>query len=59
MNDKTPPPSPFTALAAAAVQLHEFYAALQGAGFSKAEALELVKAALLRPGDGPGRRQTP
>ncbi|MDT0270271.1 hypothetical protein RM844_28830 [Streptomyces sp. DSM 44915] len=59
MTDKTPPPSPFTTLAAAAVQLHEFYTALQGAGFSKAEALELVKAALLPPGASPGHRQAP
>jgi hypothetical protein len=45
MNSQSEPPeSPLSKLAQAAVQLHELYTSLQQAGFTKTEALELVKA---------------
>lgn len=44
-------PDPLTKLATAAVSMHELYAAWVSAGFTKAEAMELMKALLLRQAD--------
>lgn len=43
MNDQQPPENPLSRLAQAAVELHELYLSLQAAGFTKTEALELLK----------------
>lgn len=51
MDDKMPA-DPITQLSTAVHQLHEFYEALQAAGFTKVEALELVKAAMSGPSRG-------
>ncbi|MET9122968.1 hypothetical protein [Streptomyces sp. NPDC004528] len=45
---------PITELAAAAVQQHELYQAWIDAGFTRAEALELLKAVLLGSAAGGG-----
>lgn len=42
----TQPVDPITAMAAAAVQLHEMYQAFVDAGFTEDQALELTKTAL-------------
>ncbi|MFF9146338.1 hypothetical protein ACF1BN_15905 [Streptomyces sp. NPDC014861] len=36
-------PSPFTKLAAGAIQIHELYVSLVHAGFTEAQALDLIK----------------
>jgi hypothetical protein len=48
------PQDPITQLAAAAVQLHELYEAYLSAGFTEAQALELVKATLAASVGGAG-----
>ncbi|PSK48011.1 hypothetical protein B0E38_06488 [Streptomyces sp. 111WW2] len=41
------PADPITKLATAAVSLHELYTSLIAAGFTEAQAMEIVKAALV------------
>jgi hypothetical protein len=41
------PTDPITAMAAAAIQLHEMYEAFVAAGFTREQAFELTKATLL------------
>ncbi|MFE2326103.1 hypothetical protein ACFXD5_19610 [Streptomyces sp. NPDC059385] len=41
------PADPITAMASAAIQIHEMYEAFVAAGFTEQQALELTKTALL------------
>ncbi|MGW4030762.1 hypothetical protein ACWEFL_15820 [Streptomyces sp. NPDC004838] len=45
----TAPADPVSKLAAAAVALHELYTEYQRAGFTRAEAMELVKVIVTKP----------
>ncbi len=42
MNDQPMPPSPINALAVGAAQTHELYRAYVEAGFSEAQAMQLI-----------------
>lgn len=53
--DGSMPPDPVSALAAGAAQLHELFMAWVSSGFTRAEALQLVIAVMMRgPGGGDG-----
>lgn len=47
-SDRITQPDPLTAMATAAVSMHELYTAWVAAGFTKAEAMELLKTAMLK-----------
>lgn len=53
MDEPTGQPEPFTKLQEMAVQMHELFSAYMGAGFSCAEAFELVRTALAATLRGP------
>ena len=57
MPDEAPPLDPFTQLAEGAAQAHELFSAYVGAGFTRAEALQIligIMVAALHQGPQPG-----